>query len=194
VAAALPISGLAAWQGLFDHARLTTGQTVLIYGAAGGVGSIAAQLAREVGAEVIGTGRADDRDVVSGFTPPSALTWAIKAAKRIGVSRPGDRDLVEVGQMAEMVGDAPACRRRRPRELRLTERVEDRAQRRRFLRKRRRLGRRDQLASLVSVTAASSIAGTWPAATCLPSFTRTSATTPSPGAAIRRLPHASRRP
>ena len=63
VAAALPISGLTAWQGLFDHARLTTGQSVLIHGAAGGVGSIAVQLAREVGAHVIGTGRADDRDV-----------------------------------------------------------------------------------------------------------------------------------
>jgi NADPH:quinone reductase-like Zn-dependent oxidoreductase len=64
VAAALPISGLTAWQALFDHARLTTGQTVLIHGAAGSVGSIAVQLAREVGALVIGTGRADDRDVV----------------------------------------------------------------------------------------------------------------------------------
>ncbi|GIG91133.1 NADP-dependent oxidoreductase [Plantactinospora endophytica] len=63
VAAALPISGLTAWQGLFDHAHLTTGQTVLVHGAAGGVGSIAVQLAREVGARVIGTGRADDRDV-----------------------------------------------------------------------------------------------------------------------------------
>ncbi|MGQ5638848.1 NADP-dependent oxidoreductase [Streptomyces sp. EWL5.16] len=62
VAAALPISGLTAWQGLFDHGRLTTGQTVLIHGAAGGVGSIAVQLAREVGARVIGTGRASDRD------------------------------------------------------------------------------------------------------------------------------------
>ncbi|MDT0469279.1 NADP-dependent oxidoreductase [Streptomyces gibsoniae] len=62
VAAALPISGLTAWQGLFDHARLTTGQTVLVHGAAGGVGSIAVQLAREVGARVIGTGRAADRD------------------------------------------------------------------------------------------------------------------------------------
>ncbi|TXS70162.1 NADP-dependent oxidoreductase [Streptomyces sp. me109] len=62
VAAALPISGLTAWQGLFDHGRLTTGQTVLINGAAGGVGSIAVQLAREAGARVIGTGRASDRD------------------------------------------------------------------------------------------------------------------------------------
>jgi NADPH:quinone reductase-like Zn-dependent oxidoreductase len=57
VAAALPISGLTAWQGMFDHGHLTTGQTVLIHGAAGGVGSIAVQLAREVGARVIGTGR-----------------------------------------------------------------------------------------------------------------------------------------
>jgi len=62
VAAALPISGLTAWQGLFDHAHLTTGQTVLIHGAAGGVGSIAVQLAREAGARVIGTGRASNRD------------------------------------------------------------------------------------------------------------------------------------
>ena len=62
VAAALPISGLSAWQGLFDHGRLAAGQTVLIHGAAGGVGSIAVQLAREVGARVIGTGRTADRD------------------------------------------------------------------------------------------------------------------------------------
>ncbi|MEU3853783.1 NADP-dependent oxidoreductase [Streptomyces sp. NPDC029554] len=62
VAASLPISGLTAWQGLFDHGRLTTGQTVLIHGAAGAVGSIAVQLAREAGARVIGTGRAGNRE------------------------------------------------------------------------------------------------------------------------------------
>jgi NADPH:quinone reductase-like Zn-dependent oxidoreductase len=67
VAAALPISGLTAWQGLFDHGGLRTGQTVLIHGAAGGVGSIAVQLAHEIGARVIGTGRAADRDVVLGL-------------------------------------------------------------------------------------------------------------------------------
>ncbi|MET8332100.1 NADP-dependent oxidoreductase [Streptomyces sp. NPDC005181] len=67
VAAALPISGLTAWQGLFDHGRLTTGQTVLIHGAAGGVGSIVVQLAREAGARVIGTGRAADRDAALGL-------------------------------------------------------------------------------------------------------------------------------
>lgn len=67
VAAALPISGLTAWQGLFDHARLTTGQSVLVHGAAGGVGSLAVQLAREAGAHVVGTGRTADRDVVLGL-------------------------------------------------------------------------------------------------------------------------------
>jgi NADPH:quinone reductase-like Zn-dependent oxidoreductase len=67
VAAALPISGLTAWQALIDHAHLTTGQTALIHGAAGGVGSIAVQLAREVGAVVIGTGRATDRETALGL-------------------------------------------------------------------------------------------------------------------------------
>ncbi len=63
----LPISGLTAWQGLIGHARLATGQTVLVHGAAGGVGSIAAQLARELRAEVIGTGRAADCDTALGL-------------------------------------------------------------------------------------------------------------------------------
>jgi NADPH:quinone reductase-like Zn-dependent oxidoreductase len=67
VAAALPISGLTAWQALIDHARLTTGQTVLIHGVAGSVGSIAAQLARDVGAVVIGTGRAAHRETALGL-------------------------------------------------------------------------------------------------------------------------------
>jgi NADPH:quinone reductase-like Zn-dependent oxidoreductase len=62
VAAGSVISGLTAWQALFDHADLRAGQTVLIHGAAGAVGSIAVQLARQVGSRVIGSGRAADRD------------------------------------------------------------------------------------------------------------------------------------
>jgi NADPH:quinone reductase-like Zn-dependent oxidoreductase len=61
VAASLPISGLTAWQGLFDHGRLRAGQSVVAHGAAGAVGSMVAQLARSAGAWVIGTGRAADR-------------------------------------------------------------------------------------------------------------------------------------
>ena len=64
VGASLPISGLTAWQGLFDHGRLRAGQSVLVHGAAGAVGSLTTQLAREAGAHVIGTGRAADRQSV----------------------------------------------------------------------------------------------------------------------------------
>jgi NADPH:quinone reductase-like Zn-dependent oxidoreductase len=62
--AALVISGLTAWQGLFEHGGLQAGQTVLVTGAAGGVGSIVAQLARDAGASVLGAGRAAQRDRV----------------------------------------------------------------------------------------------------------------------------------
>src|SRR3979409_1229994 len=60
VGARPPISGLTAWQGLFQHGRLQAGQSVLAHGAAGAVGSMVTQLAREAGAYVIGTGRAAD--------------------------------------------------------------------------------------------------------------------------------------
>jgi NADPH:quinone reductase-like Zn-dependent oxidoreductase len=67
VGAALVMPGLTAWQGLFDHGRLQAGQRVLVHGAAGIVGSMATQLAREAGAYVIGTGRADVRKTVLDF-------------------------------------------------------------------------------------------------------------------------------
>lgn len=59
--AGVAMTGLTAWQGLFEHGRLTAGQTVLVHGAAGAVGSMAAQLARDAGAYVVGTGRASHR-------------------------------------------------------------------------------------------------------------------------------------
>src|SRR3954465_10811899 len=61
VGAAVAMPGLTAWQGLFVHGRLRAGQSVLVHGAAGAVGSMVTQLAREAGAYVIGTGRAADR-------------------------------------------------------------------------------------------------------------------------------------
>jgi NADPH:quinone reductase-like Zn-dependent oxidoreductase len=67
VGASLPISGLTAWQGLFVHGRVQAGQSVLVHGAAGGVGSMVTQLAREAGAYVIGTGRAADRQTALDF-------------------------------------------------------------------------------------------------------------------------------
>ena len=67
VGASLPISGLTAWQGLFVHGRVQAGQSVLAHGAAGAVGSMVTQLAREAGAYVIGTGRAADRQTALDF-------------------------------------------------------------------------------------------------------------------------------
>src|SRR5215469_1193733 len=63
-AAAVPRAGLTSWQALFDHGKLAKGQTVIIHGAGGAVGSTAVQLARWAGAEVIGTGRSHSRSLV----------------------------------------------------------------------------------------------------------------------------------
>jgi len=65
--ASLPISGLTAWQGLFEHGHLRAGQSVIAHGAAGAVGSMVTQLARLAGAYVIGTGRAADRQKALDF-------------------------------------------------------------------------------------------------------------------------------
>jgi NADPH:quinone reductase-like Zn-dependent oxidoreductase len=64
-AAAVPRAGLTAWQALFDHGKLAKGQTVVIHGAGGAVGSTAVQLARWAGANVIGTGRSRARSLVT---------------------------------------------------------------------------------------------------------------------------------
>jgi NADPH:quinone reductase-like Zn-dependent oxidoreductase len=65
--AALVMPGLTAWQGLFQHGRLRAGQRVLVHGAAGIVGSMATQLARQEGAYVIGTGRNAHRQAALDF-------------------------------------------------------------------------------------------------------------------------------
>jgi NADPH:quinone reductase-like Zn-dependent oxidoreductase len=67
VGASLVMPGLTAWQGLFEHGHLRAGQSVLVHGAAGIVGSMAAQLARQAGAYVIGTGRAASRQTALDF-------------------------------------------------------------------------------------------------------------------------------
>ena len=66
-AAALPVSGMTAWQSLFDRGRLERGQTALIAGAAGGVGHLAVQFAKQAGARVIGMGSRGSRDFVLGL-------------------------------------------------------------------------------------------------------------------------------
>jgi NADPH:quinone reductase-like Zn-dependent oxidoreductase len=84
VAAALAISGLTAWQGLFDHARLMAGQTALVTGAAGSVGSMAVQLARGAGAKVIGAGRSADRAATTGLGAHAFLDLENEQLESIG--------------------------------------------------------------------------------------------------------------
>ena len=84
VGASLPISGLTAWQGLFDHGRLRAGQSVIAHGAAGAVGSMVTQLARLAGAHVIGTGRAADRDKALDFGAHEFVDLETDALEDIG--------------------------------------------------------------------------------------------------------------
>ena len=84
VAASLPISGLTAWQGLFDHGRLRPGQSVLAHGAAGAVGTMVTQLAREAGAYVIGTGRPADREKALDFGAHEFIDLDADALEDVG--------------------------------------------------------------------------------------------------------------
>ena len=84
VGASLPISGLTAWQGLFDHGRLQAGQSVLTHGAAGAVGTMVTQLAREAGGYVIGTGRAADREKALDFGAQEFVDLESDALEDVG--------------------------------------------------------------------------------------------------------------
>jgi len=84
VGASLPISGLTAWQGLLEHGRLRAGQRVIAHGAAGAVGSIVTQLARELGAYVIGTGRAADRQKALDFGAQAFVDLENEALEDVG--------------------------------------------------------------------------------------------------------------
>jgi len=94
VGASLPISGLTAWQGLFDHGRLRSGQRVIAHGAAGAVGSMVVQLAREFGAYVIGTGRSADRQ--------AALDFGANAF--VDLDHEGLEDVGEVDLVFDLIG------------------------------------------------------------------------------------------
>ncbi|MGY2849645.1 NADPH:quinone reductase-like Zn-dependent oxidoreductase [Bradyrhizobium sp. USDA 4509] len=84
VGASLPISGLTAWQGLFEHGRLQAGQSAVVHGAAGAVGSMVTQLAREAGAYVIGTGRATDRQRALDFGANEFVDLETDALEDVG--------------------------------------------------------------------------------------------------------------
>src|SRR3989449_8588222 len=84
VGASVAMPGLTAWQGLVEHGRLQAGQSVLVHGAAGAVGSMGTQLAREFGAYVIGTGRAADRQKALDFGAQEFVDLENDALKDVG--------------------------------------------------------------------------------------------------------------
>jgi NADPH:quinone reductase-like Zn-dependent oxidoreductase len=111
-AAALPMGGLSAWQGLFVHGRLRAGDRVLVTGASGGVGHLAIQLARQAKAKVVDEGPADlvfdtvggnlpegDRVVTIGAEAPGATYFVVE---------PDREQLVELARLAEAGNLVPA--------------------------------------------------------------------------------------
>ena len=84
VGAALVMPGLTAWQGLFEHGRLRAGQSILVHGAAGIVGSMASQLARQAGAYVIGAGRAASRQTALDFGAQEFIDLDNNALEDVG--------------------------------------------------------------------------------------------------------------
>src|SRR4051812_42866562 len=74
-AAAVPLAGITAWQGLFDHGGLQSGQRVLIHGGAGGVGHFAIQFAKAVNAFVATTVAAEDFDFVRELGADQAVDY-----------------------------------------------------------------------------------------------------------------------
>lgn len=75
-AATVPLAALTAWQALFAHGRLTHGQTVLIHGAAGGVGSYAVQFAHWAGARVIATAASQHSDFLRELGADEVIDYA----------------------------------------------------------------------------------------------------------------------
>ncbi|WP_134496143.1 NADP-dependent oxidoreductase [Microvirga pakistanensis] len=89
-AAAVPLAGLTAWQGLFDHGHLQAGQRVLIHGGAGGVGHLAVQFAKAKGADVLTTASGSDLDFVHGLGADEVIDYEAERFE----DRVSDVDLV----------------------------------------------------------------------------------------------------
>ncbi|HTO43317.1 MAG TPA: NADP-dependent oxidoreductase [Burkholderiales bacterium] len=83
VAAAIPVAALTAWQALFEAGELKRAQTVLIHGAAGGVGSFAVQLARRAGARVLATARGIHTDYLRGLGADEVIDYQRSAFTRL---------------------------------------------------------------------------------------------------------------
>ncbi|WP_433664493.1 NADP-dependent oxidoreductase [Nocardia sp. CA-128927] len=117
-AAALPVVGLTAWQGLVDLGGVTAGDRVLIHGGGGGVGHVAIQIAKALGAHVIAAASGSKREFVEGFGADEVIDYtavdfaeAVRdidvvldtiggdtAARSLGVLRPGGHLVTAVAE------------------------------------------------------------------------------------------------
>jgi NADPH:quinone reductase-like Zn-dependent oxidoreductase len=88
-AAALPLITITAWEGLVDRAKVHAGQTVLIHAGAGGVGSVAAQIAVAYGAEVFATVSTEKRGIVEGFGAKAIDYRALSVDEYVAASTGG---------------------------------------------------------------------------------------------------------
>jgi NADPH:quinone reductase-like Zn-dependent oxidoreductase len=119
-AAAVPLSGLTAWQALFDHAKISQGDNVLIHGAGGGVGSFAVQLAKRKGAHVIATCSGFNADLARELGASEVIDYTktrfdevVKEVDAVLDTVGGDaldmswKVLRKGGTLVTIVGDAP---------------------------------------------------------------------------------------
>jgi NADPH:quinone reductase-like Zn-dependent oxidoreductase len=93
-AATLPLAALTAWQALVDHAEFKPGESVLVHGGAGGVGSYVVQLASMLGGHVMATGRAKDADFV----------LSLGASAFVADDRPFESVIADVDVVIDTVG------------------------------------------------------------------------------------------
>jgi NADPH:quinone reductase-like Zn-dependent oxidoreductase len=111
-AAALPMGGLSAWQGLFVQGRLEVGERVIVTGASGGVGRLAVQLARGAGAEVVDEGPVDLVFDTAGGELPEGDRVVTIAAEAPGATyfivEPDREQLAELARLADAGELAPA--------------------------------------------------------------------------------------
>ncbi|GAA3827820.1 NADP-dependent oxidoreductase [Streptomyces coacervatus] len=96
-AAALPLVGLTAWHALVEIAQLRPGQRVLIHGAGGGLGHIAVQLAKHLGAEVVGTASAGKHDFLRGLGADQLIDYRTQDYTEVLRDAPADVVLETLG-------------------------------------------------------------------------------------------------
>jgi N-ethylmaleimide reductase len=94
-AAAMSVSALTAWQALFEAGALKAGETLLVHGASGGVGSFAVQFAKRAGARVLVTARAANADLLRSLGAEIVIDYQ---------AAPFERDLSGIDLVLDLVG------------------------------------------------------------------------------------------